>query len=156
MRNLSINALSALHAESTGEALLFLLTISHDAIEVPIRVVNNTENITSQGREFIAYPFEIALPQESPDQMPSVQFRIDNVDKSIVTAIRAINSAATLSLELVLASNPDVIEAGQFNYSLLDVSYDVLSVTATLAYENILSEPFPSGGFIPSDFAGLF
>ncbi len=50
--------------QDTDEVFLALLTIAHADISPSIRVVNNTENITSNGNLFTAFPFDIQLPDE--------------------------------------------------------------------------------------------
>jgi len=48
-RSISSTAQAAINAQETDEIFLILLTISHDDLAEPIRVVSNNENITSNG-----------------------------------------------------------------------------------------------------------
>jgi Domain of unknown function (DUF1833) len=145
----------AAFAAQTGQIPLWLLTIEAESGE-PMRLVNNTQNVTSRGQTFIAFPFQIHAPDDREDQLPQVQLAIDNVDRSIVAWARTVLQAPTLALELVLAGTPDVVEAGPFHFTLRDVTYDALVVTGTLAFENILGEPFPQYSFTPNYFPGIF
>jgi hypothetical protein len=104
----------------------------------------------------VAYPFEVNLPDEDPDQLARVQLRIDNVDRVIIDSLRAITDPVTVSLEVIMASSPDTVEAGPFSMSLVSASYDTLLVTGDLVFEDVLNEPFPGGTYIPSDYPGLF
>jgi hypothetical protein len=58
--------------------------------------------------------------------------------------------------EVVLASSPDTVEAGPFTMTLVAAEYDALVVTGELAFEDVLNEPFPGHGYIPSEYPGLF
>lgn len=152
---ITANAVESANASATDEVWLMLLDITHPDLSEPIRVVNNNENITSNGNLYIAYAFSVELPGDN-DDVPRVQLRIDNVDRVIVDSIRAIDTRpATAILRVILASAPDDIIA-EFNASLQTVDYDQYEVTGTFGTEAILSEPFPGHTFTPSSHPGLF
>jgi len=69
-RTLSNAALASMNAQATGEVWLVLLTLSHPTLATPIRLVNNNEDVVSRGSTFLAFPFEVELPGEDPDQPP--------------------------------------------------------------------------------------
>jgi hypothetical protein len=155
-RSLSSAAVRALTAQETGEAFLMLVTITHDDLAAPLYFANNTVDVTSRGHQFLGWPFEVALPDEREDALPTVQLRIDNVDRRIMEGIRGLLTAPTVLLEIVLASAPDIIEAGPFNFTLRGVEYDALVITGTLAPEDVLNEPAMQYSFTPDLFPGLF
>ncbi len=155
-RTLSQAARRAINAEATGEVFLLLLTIEHEELAAPIRVVNNTENVVSRGELYVAYPFEIALPGEDPESVARVSLRIDNVDRQIVQALRPVQAPLSVALEVVLAGSPDTVEAGPFTLTLIAAECDAFVVTGELAFEDVLNEPFPGHSYIPSDYPGLF
>jgi len=155
-RTLSLAARKAVNAQETDEVFLLLLTLDHEDITEPIRVVNNTVDIVSQGETYIAYPFEIALPDEDAESVARVTLRIDNVDRKIVKSLRSISSPSSVGLEVVMAASPDTVEAGPFNMTLVSAEYDALTVTGELAFEDVLNEPFPGHAYVPSDYPGLF
>lgn len=155
-RTLSGAFVNAAMAQQTEEVMLLLLTIDHDDFSTPIRVVNNTEDVTSNGNSFVAYPFEIDIPGDTADTPPRVRLRIDNVDRQIVQAVRDIASPPTMKLEVILASDPDTIEISFDNLKLKNVTYDVFAVEGELAWEDILNNPYPYHTFTPSSNPGLF
>ena len=140
----------------TAEAFLVLLTIDHADIDPPIRVVNNTENITSRGDEFIAFPFDIELPDNTREAPPRARLTIDNVSREIAQSIRLITSAPTVLIELIRASAPDTVEVAFPAFNLRDVKWDMLQVSGDLTVEDLMTEPFPAGQFTPAHFPGLF
>lgn len=155
-RTLSATARAAIFAQQTDQVFLALLTLTHASLPGPIRVVNNMVDIVSRGDTFIGYPFQIALPGESEDELPRVQVMIDNVDRTLVEAVRTLTSPPTLTLEIVLASAPDTVEAGPFPFSLRNVEYDAHVITGDLAFEDVLNEGFPQHSFTPNHFPGVF
>lgn len=156
MRTLSPVLLRALFSESTREVLLALLKIDHPNLVTPIRVVNNLQPITSQGYTWAAFPFEITLPGEAEDELPVMTLRIDAVDRQIITAVRNLQGAPDITLDLIVASQPDVVEASFVGFKLKNVSYDNLTVEGELRLEEILSEPFPAHAMTPATFPGLW
>jgi len=155
-RPLSNPAKQGVFAQETEQVFLPLVTITHPDLAEPIRVVRNTEDIVSRGQEFVALGFDLTLPDDSEDSVPAMKLEIDNVDRRIVEAIRTITSPAQVTTEVVLASQPDTVEAAFEGYTLRDTEYDALRVTGTLALEDVLNEPFPSGTFTPNLFPGMF
>ncbi len=153
-RSLSATAVSSLNAQESGEVWLVLLTLSNPGITT-IRVVNNTENIVSRGNTFIAFPFDIELPGEDATSPAKAVLRIDNVDKQIVEAVRSISTPPAVTLEVVLASQPDTVEIAFAGMTLRAVEYDADSVRGELIFESIFTEPV-SYNITPNRFPGLF
>lgn len=140
----------------TAQAFLILLTIDHADINPPIRVVNNTKNITSRGDEFIAFPFNIDLPDSTKDVGPRARLTIDNVSREIAQSIRLITTVATVLIEVIRASDPDTVEINFPLFNLRNVTWDVLQVSGDLTVEDLTTEPFPVGQFTPAHFPGIF
>lgn len=135
---------------------LLLLTITHASLAAPIRVVNNTVNITSLGETFAAFPFQIQLPNEQEDSPPRMRLVIDNVDRTIIASLRPLTSPPAIQLDVCLASQPDTLEASFPGFQLQSVDYDQFAVEGDLALDDIVTEPFPEGSYTPQYFAGLF
>jgi len=150
------NALKeAAYLQETDDVFLVLLTITHDDI-TPIRVVNNNENITSDSNLFVAYPFEITLPDSTGDGTPSAQLVIDNVSREIAESIRSISTAPKVTISVIRAADPDTIEITFAPFTLRNVKWDMMKVSGDLSMEDIALEPFPIGQFSPAQFQGLF
>lgn len=147
---------AAVFSQETEEVFLVLLTLNHIELDEPIRLVNNTEQIVSNGNTFIPFPFRLTLPIDDSTSLPRASLEVDNVDRQIVEAIRTITSAPTVTLEIVRAAAPDVIEISWDDFRLQDVSYNSLTITGTLSMENFIGEPYPSDQFVPSTFPGIF
>ena len=156
MRNLSLPAMRALSAEAAGEVFLTLITIEHDDLDEPIRVVNDLVNHTSRGNEFLAYPFEIVMPLDDGQQFPQLQLTIDNVDLTLVESIRTMKGPAKATIEVVLASSPDHVELALYDMWLREIQYDAYTITGKLYVEDMLNQKFPNREYLPTYFPGLF
>lgn len=152
-RYLSSPAVASVHALQTQEVWLVLLTLVVGT--TTIRVVNNNANIVSRGNTFQAFPFEIVLPGEDPDTVPKATLRIDATDKSVVAAIRSVSTPPTCTLEVIMASSPDTVEASYPNLVLRNVQYDASFVSGELYFESLYSEPI-TVSMTPSRFPGMF
>jgi len=153
---LSAAFLEAVYAGRTDEVFLILLKIDHEDLASPIYIVNNTQNITSNAIEHIAFPFQLTMPDDVEDQLPAVSLTIDNVSRDVIQAVRELDSPPTVRIQVVLASSPDTIERGPYTLTLREVEYDQIAISGSLQPEDLLTEPAPVGVFSPGDYPGLF
>lgn len=156
MRNMSATATEAVLSQYTDQVFLWLLEIDHEDLAEPLRFVNSTQDIVSNSNNYIAFPFEITLPSEDGETISDIQLTISNVDRIITETIRNMASVATITASVILASSPDDVEAGPFTMSMKEVTYNALSVTGSLRWENTLDLSYPGYTFTPSGFPGLF
>jgi hypothetical protein len=155
VRNLSPKALESMFAANTDEVWLLLVTIQHPTLTTPLRFVNNLESVTSRGNLFVAFPFEIELPGQDPENIGEARIKLDNIDRSIVTTLRAMTEPPTVTFEIILASQPDVVEAAFEGLTLRNSTYDALSVSGILRFEDIVSEPV-SVQMTPGRFPAMY
>lgn len=153
---LSTAALQSTQDVSSGEVWLVLLTISHASLGTPIRVVRNTVDIVSNGETFTAYPFEISLPEDVDGQIPQVSLSISNVDKMLMDTLRSIITPLDVTVQVVLASSPDVIELSVTDFKLREVQYDATNINGTLLMEDVLNIRIPADIMNPGQYPGLF
>lgn len=158
-RVVSAPALRAMLAQETGEVFLVCLTINHSTFAgVPILLVSDQLALVRTAGTFQPFAFQINLPNEQEDQVPQVQITLDNVDRSILQKIRTIGAERpTVKMEVVLASSPNTVEAGPFNFSILDINYDVGTIQGTIGFEDdLLNTAFPGDTYTPANSKGLF
>jgi len=152
----SETARRALYAPESEEVFLVLLTIDHDSLSQPIRVVNNLEPITSRGEEYVAFPFAPILPFDKEEAPPQAQLAIDNVSREIGQAVRQMTGPARVTLEVIMASAPDTVEMTWSSFLLRNVVFDVAAVQGQLMVEDLTREPYPARRFNPGSFPGIF
>lgn len=167
-RAFSSSALKALYAEETGDFPILLITITAATLSTPIRVssdptqrlIETDQNIIygtmSRSNSFYYVPFSIALPTDMADAAAQTTITIDNVGRDLISAVRSLQSPPDVTMELVMASAPDTVEATYPQFKLSKIGYDVMSITGTLTVDMLVTEPFPAGNFNPSQFPGLF
>ena len=134
---------------------LVLLEIDHADLANPIYLVNNKENVTSNGEEYTAYPFEIFMPDSKEDAPPTAKIRIDNVSRELGQTIREITSPPTVTIRVVRQETPDVVEAEFTGMKLRHIPYDALSIEGNLEFEDLTREPFPAYSFSPANYPGV-
>lgn len=155
-RTLSPAAARAIIARETAEVFLACLTISGDGLDT-LRAVNDSQPLVRSSGTFHPYPFDVVLPEDTDSANPTVQLRVDNIDRQVTRALRDFNGVPQVALEIVLASSPDTVEAGPFEFSLLSVDYDALLITGTLGYEeDFLNQAVPAQSYTPTNSPGLF
>ncbi len=153
----SLTALQSMFAQQTGEVWLQCLTVAYASLAQPLRFVNDVQPLVRSSGTHIAFPFRIELPQDSESEQVSVQLVLDNVDRQIVQMIRTLTSTPTITLEVVLRSTPNAVEAGPFVFVVKSASYDAMQVTLTLGYEiDLLNMPANKWRITPANCPGTF
>lgn len=148
------------YAQSSSSEIVFLALLTFTIPEVPgtppLYVVNNTVDIVSRGIRYQAYPFNIILPEDEPDKLPTVRVDIDNVDREIMDWIRGFSMAPSMQLDVITNVNYDIVERSIGFLKLGAVDYDALTIRATLSIDNVLARRFPADTFDPVQFPGLY
>lgn len=164
-RDLSNAAKAAIYTQTTDEAFVLLVTVNHSSFTQPVRVssdphevlpIAGVRGIVSNGDEYLYLPFVIELPAQDDTGVAKARISIDNISREIVAAVRGADSALSIDIHIVLASDPDTIEAAITDFKLERVTYDAFTVSGDISVEYFDLEPFPARRFTPSDFPGLF
>lgn len=167
-RTLSSAALRAMFAEDTGDYPILLITVTHSTLPTPIRVSSDpTTRLSATDAEVIygtvsrsvSYPFlpfQISLPSDFEDSAPRAKITLDNVSRELTAAVRTLDSPPSVTIEMVMASSPDTVEAEFPGFDLSDIDGDVMTISGTLSIDLLVLEPFPAGVFTPGQFPGLF
>lgn len=168
LSTLSPAALRAMFAPESDDNLIVLLTITGEGVDTPIRLADGyTQRLSetaddilygvrSRGLDFVFLPLSVTLPTEEQAAVPRCQVAIHDVTRIIMPAVRAISTAPKVTMELVLSSTPDAVEAEFANFLMSSISYTADSITAELTVESLAVEPFPAHTFTPNYFPGLF
>lgn len=170
LASLSPAALRAMFSPDADDTLITLLTISGAGITTPIRIADGytgrlagltTDDeviygVPSRGNDYIFLPFSITLPTEEQASAPRCNITINDVTRYLIPTIRTISSSPTVTMELVLSSSPNTVEASFPGFKMAGISYNANTITAELTVESLAAEPFPAHTFTPSYFPGLF
>lgn len=155
-RNLSAEALAAVMRQHSEEAFLLLAEFSHIPTNETFYAALNTENVVHDGNVYVATHFEVILPEISNRSPQGTSVVLDNVDLRLVGLLRSITQPLSVTLRVVLASQPDVIEMEFTDLVLREANWDVSKITGRLASEDPLNQAFPAHQYDPRSFQGLF
>lgn len=155
-RVISSAARAAINAPQTSEVFLIILEINHADLPSPIRVVNNNEAIISNGDTYLATAFTFDIPAQEDGTISNSRLSIDNVDRAIVQAIRSISSPPDISVSVILASDPDTIEAGPWEFKLRNTTYNRQSVSGELVYDSHMRDNCGTIKYTTLNFPGMF
>lgn len=155
--SLSTSTAAALQRTSDPFGILELLTITGAGIAEPVRLVNDTRDLLSQGETFQALPFELVLPKDAAKETPRAQLRMDNVGRELTQELEALPPGAelTMVIQIVYRATPDVIEY-EFKAPLSNVRTNLFSVTATVGPGEFMRRPAVNLRFDPFTAPGLF
>lgn len=155
-RTLSDTATDAVLAESTSEVFLELLTIEEATLSTPIRVVNDTVDVTSNGDTYTACAFRVVRPTDDGQSLPSLQLEIDNVSLELIPIIVGLTPPITASVELVLASDPDTIEVPAVTINVREIKANSQTISASVVEDDWLSSRWPKDEYDMSHYRGLY
>lgn len=156
-KDYSANFKSTLAEVNAPETPLILLEIDHPDLDEPVRVVNDTVDVTSNSNLYIGFPFKCVLPDDFENQLPKARLAIVNVGRDLMYWIETTNGGqgSTCTFKQILRSNPDLVE-WQITMNLSNVQVNMNEISAELGFENLFSKPAISRQYRPSNSSGLF
>ena len=156
---MTISAASARALQRVTDAggVLVLLQIDHASISPPLRLVNDTSNVVSNGNTYVGLPFAVTLPTDQAREVPRAQLQMDNVGRDITAELEGLPVGAqlTATLSVVHRSSPDVVDY-QFTAPLSGVRVDVTTVTASMGPTDLMRRAAVALRFDPLTAPGLF
>lgn len=157
VRDLSNNLLAQLFAQESTDPFLTLFTMSHDDWATDIHLVNNTENIISNGNTFYPFPVELTLPVDDGESARNVQIKFDNVSRELIDEIRSVTDRGiNVAIHMVLASDPDTIEIELGELKIKAISYNETTLSAELVMDDFLNTELTEEKYTPTLYPGLF
>jgi hypothetical protein len=172
LARLSPQAIQAMFSSETDEQLITLLTIQDPTQPTqPMRLADGftgrlasltTDDeviygVTSRGNNYIFLPLEITLPSEEDSGIGRCSITLNYVTPEAIQLVRQnLTNPTEVTLELILASNPDYVEALFTGFSIVGATYNQDSISLELDMIDLAREPFPCYNFTPNYFPGLF
>lgn len=157
MQTYSAEYKSTLASLSPPEMPVVLLEIDHPDLSTPVRVCNDTQNLTSNGNQYIAVPFRFVLPDDVEQQAPRARLAIDNIGRELMQWIEssAGGQGSTVRVMQVMPSRPNQIE-WEISMNLTNVQATMAEVSAEIAFENLLSRTAVNVAYRPDTHPGVF
>jgi hypothetical protein len=157
------------YPQETGEAIILLVKIEHDALPSPIfltdmrwdhpSVTTNAEGayvLTVAGDDHVCAPIAVIPPGQS-DEEPQGKIQVPNVDQRIGEALDAIAGPATITVTAVLESDPEEIVGGPHSgLKLQNVKIDAMLAEGDLLRPQISTAAWPKQWIRPAKFKAAF
>lgn len=166
VRILSLNFRRALFAQESGEVVIFLLTITHPLLAVPILLSTNpttrlttdplTYGTVSRSTTFLYAGIDVSLPDEQDRMAPASKLIVENVTLDLIPLARSVSTPPSVKIEAVLLSALDTVEMSWPELNMTNLAADVSALTFDLTMDALVTEPYPAGSFDPASFPGLF
>lgn len=167
MRALSADVRRGLETADSPDALLAFLTITHDNLADPIRVVSDVLDYVVGGVTWVGMPFGYRLLTDG-DGGARTQLVMQAVDRRITQALIASRERAKVKLELrssadfdlsviprvELVSNAPVYAFSGFE--LINVTGDALQIAGDVELADYSAEPWPRLRATQDLLPGLF
>lgn len=137
--------------------MLMLLEVTHPSFSAPIRLVNDTRNLTTLGFTWLALPFAITLPNDKAKEVPRARLQMDNVGREFTAELEALPPGTSLkaTIRMVHRATPGVVDY-QFSAPLSGVKVTGPTVTATMGRDDIMRMSAVLLRFDPATSPSLF
>lgn len=155
MRDSSNKLLTIVSSETPNDVFLFLITIEYPN-GVKERFVKNFEDVSSRQQTYRAASFEITMPEEPEDSVPTMNFAFSVAERDALRELRESTDLPMLTLEIVLSSDPNVVEVGPFVFDVRSFQVQGVSVRVEAGFEPMLDLAVPQMSYDPNLFPGLF
>ncbi|WP_421792745.1 DUF1833 family protein [Hyphobacterium sp.] len=135
---------------------LAAIAAEHPDLESPIRVVNDYQDLVRADGTYKAWAFEYTEPDEGEDAKPRSQISLDNVDRRYIYALRSIDTPATVTVEIVLAHNPNVVERSFDEFELVVADWGRQQILLNIAFRDDDGEPACAWIYNPAVAPGIY
>ena len=154
--NLSNELLSQIYGQVSNDPYLSLFTLTHPSFAETIRLVNNSEDIVSNSFTFRSFPVKVVLPPDDNDTAKEVNIQFDNVSLELIDELRTVTTPIEVKIEMVLASNPDVVQQSIEELKLKGIQFNSQVITGKLIMDDFLNVGLTSERYTPLNFPGIF
>ena len=155
MNTLDPSLLAQLYKQDSSDPFLMAITLSHSSFTT-LHLVNNSENITSNGIVFQSFPMTIILPVDDGESLREASIEFDNVSLQLIDEIRTVTSPIDVKIQMILASNPDLVQIELNDLRIRNISYNKQKITAKLIMDDFMSTNLTSEQYVPTIYPGLF
>lgn len=150
--------------EMDGVATL-LISITHPDFEQDYHVSSNNDSLLSSGVrgtisndiEYIQYPFNVTLQEQSDNLAAKAKISIDNIDRELMLAIERIqdNTPPQVRIQVVLDKEPDVIIADARKLQMNNIDATAFVIEAELWPRLLQGKKYPKHSFNPADWPAV-
>ena len=141
--------------DATG-TLLFL-EVSAPSFAETLRIVNDTQDWTSNGVLYIGVPFGFKLPDDVSGQAPRAVLTLDNIGRGITDDLESLQPYDVVQAKLMISdrANPNVIER-TYILPITQVSVNTRTATASCGYDALMRQQAVRLRYNPFTAPGAF
>lgn len=154
--DLNPELIEQLYGQVSDDPFLTLFTFSHPAFTSDITLVNNSSDVVSRGTTFTAFPVKVTLPNDDNETVREVNITLSNVGLDFINEFRSVTTQIECKLEMVLFSDPDVVQYILEDLKLTGIQYNAQYIQAKLIMDDFLSVGLTSERYTPDSYPGLF
>lgn len=162
MRSLSSWFRTEAQAQQTGDVYVTLLEVTYTGSSETLYLVNNYQNIESNGNTYIAFPFVFTPPDEGDMPRSIATITFDNVDRTIAELVASVPTNTDIKIKEILL-NVEHSDSGTTagheitrDYIWKNITINRKAISGDLEYLAYLQYAFPKLRKIPSKFPGVF
>ena len=144
------------NTQHTDVAFLFLMTIRAVDTGETFRVVNNLEDVYSNGQLFTAFPFEVTLPPDDGGTPRAMKVQTFNVSRDLIEILRGTLEPPEVSVELITSNNPNDVHKTIDFLRVSGLEYDALTVSFDLIAKSAFARKTQKHTYNQAEFPGLF
>lgn len=140
----------------TAGTLLFL-EVSAPSFAGTLRIVNDTQDWTSNGVLYIGVPFGFKLPDDVAGQTPRAVLTLDNIGRGITDDLESLGPQDTVTARLKISdrADPNVIER-EYILPMTSVSVNTKTATAQCGYDALMRQQAVRLRYNPFNAPGAF
>lgn len=144
-------------ALSTDELPLILITVEHPLLAEPIRLVNDTQDVVSNGHNYRACRFGFTWPDDEQRQSPRAQLVIGNNHSDVGAFFERSHGGrgSVVTAAQIMRSAPDFRE-DELVLDLSGVEVSTTEAAGRLGYDDILNKASVPITYRPDTAPGLF
>ena len=161
----SITARTAFNAPAAEEVGVVLAKVTHPDLDEPVYLSSDpTERLSTDpliygtrrsGQDWLFVFMGAMVPDDQKDVPPRASLVFDNVRREIVDQLRSIITPVSVDLTVVLASDPENVEAQYTDLKGVKAGGEANQITLEISREPFTDEPWPSGRMTWERFPGL-
>lgn len=139
----------------TGE--LVFLELSSPSMGAPLLLVNDTQNWVSNGVEYVGFPFDIKLPDDTAGTASRAQLVVDNVGRAITQDLEGLAPGEIIMAKISISdrSDPNVIERTWY-MPMSNVSVNPSQAVAQVGVDYLTRQRAVRKVFNPFTSPGIF
>lgn len=155
---LSPDTLAALRKAHMNSALHVLMEIVNDAQGIAFYLADNKDNVISNGKTYLAYPFELRWPSAGDSDKPEVRIRVDGEDNLIRAALLTLPTkerSTKVNLFIVNSTSLNTIER-EADTTLFSIVILAEQFELTCGYQATIHDQLLPYSFDPTHNGGMF